>query len=215
MILLPDQWPFWLVAAPEIVLLGLICAVLIADLFVDDEHRNITFWLSMATLLITLYVLFATEGGPRQVVFDGAYVSDPLSQVLKIAVVGFVAIAFFYARDYLRMNNFHKGEYYVLGLIGLLGMMIMMSANSMLTMYLGLETLALSQYALVAIDRKNSNAAESAMKYFVLGAIASGALLYGISWIYGITGALEFPAIAASIAANPDINPLEQAIATN
>ena len=202
-----DHLPFWVVAAPEIILLGLICAVLIADLFIDDEHRNITFWLSIATLLLTMFVIDVT-GWERQVVFDGAYVSDPLSQVLKIAAVGFVAIAFFYARDYLRMNNLHKGEYYVLGLLGLLGMMIMMSANSMLTMYLGLETLALSQYALVAIDRKNSNAAESAMKYFVLGAIASGALLYGISWIYGITGELEFPAIAASIAANPDINGL-------
>ena len=95
---------------------------------------------------------------------------------------------FLYARDYLRANDLHKGEYYLLGLFGLLGMMIMMSANSLLTMYLGLETLALSMYALVAIDRKNVTSAESAMKYFVLGAIASGALLYGISWVYGVTG---------------------------
>ena len=86
--------PFWFVAAPEIILLGLICTVLIADLFIDDEHRNITFWLSIATLLLTLFVIYVTGGG-RQIVFDGAYVSDPLSRVLKIAVVGFVAIAFF------------------------------------------------------------------------------------------------------------------------
>ena len=189
-------------------LLGLICIVLVADLFVDDDHRMVTYWLSILSLAITMWTLLSTAPLERIVLFDGAYVSDPLSQVLKIAAVGFVAIAFVYARDYLRVNDLHKGEYYVLGLLGLLGMMIMMSANSMLTMYLGLETLALSQYALVAIDRKNSNAAESAMKYFVLGAIASGALLYGISWVYGITGALEFPAIAANIAADPDLNGL-------
>jgi NADH-quinone oxidoreductase subunit N len=195
-------------AAPEMTLLGLICIVLVADLFVDDEHRMVTYWLTMISLGITMLTLLSTAPLEQIVLFDGAYVSDPLSQVLKIAAVGFVAIAFVYARDYLRVNDLHKGEYYILGMLGLLGMMIMMSANSMLPMYLGLETLALSQYALVAIDRKNSNAAESAMKYFVLGAIASGALLYGISWIYGITGALEFPEIAAKIAADPDLNGL-------
>jgi len=141
-------------------------------------------------------------------VFYGAYVSDPMSQVMKIAVVGFVAIAFLYARDYLRANDLHKGEYYLLGMFGLLGMMIMISANSMLSMYLGLETLALSQYALVAFDRKNTNSTEAAMKYFVLGAIASGALLYGISWIYGVTGTLEFSTMAETLAANPGMNGL-------
>ncbi len=195
-------------AAPEMTLLGLICIVLVADLFVDDEHRMVTYWLTMISLGITMLTLLSTAPLEQIVLFDGAYVSDPLSQVLKIAAVGFVAIAFVYARDYLRVNDLHKGEYYILGMLGLLGMMIMMSANSMLPMYLGLETLALSQYALVAIDRKNSNAAEAAMKYFVLGAIASGSLLYGISWIYGITGALEFPEIAAKIAADPDLNGL-------
>ena len=174
-------------------LLGLICVVLVADLFVDDEHRIVTYWLSILSLVVIMSVLFSTAPDARTVLFSGAYVSDPLSQVLKIAAVGFVAIAFVYARDYLRANDLHKGEYYLLGLFGLLGMMIMISANSMLSMYLGLETLALSQYALVAFDRNNANSAEAAMKYFVLGAIASGALLYGISWIYGVTGALEFP----------------------
>ena len=96
----------------------------------------------------------------------------------------------------------------MLGLIGLLGMMIMMSANSMLTMYLGLETLALSLYALVAIDRNNVTSAESAMKYFMLGAIASGCLLYGISWVYGVTGSLQFDEIAAAISADPSLNSL-------
>jgi NADH-quinone oxidoreductase subunit N len=119
-----------------------------------------------------------------------------------------VGVSFLYARDYLRANDLNKGEYYLLGLFGLLGMMIMMSANSMLTMYLGLETLALSMYALVAIDRKNVTSAESAMKYFVLGAIASGALLYGISWVYGVTGALQFDEISLALRGDPTLNNL-------
>jgi len=189
-------------------LLGLICVVLLADLFVDDEHRMYTFWLSVISLLVTAGVLYATAPDARIVLFYGSYVSDPLSQILKLATVIFVAVSFFYARDYLRANHLHKGEFYLLGLFGLLGMMIMASANSLLTMYLGLETLALSLYALVAIDRNNVTAAESAMKYFVLGAIASGCLLYGISWIYGITGSLQFDEITAVIAADPSLNNL-------
>ncbi len=105
-------------------------------------------------------------------------------------------------------NDLFKGEFFILILFGLLGIMIMISANSMLVMYLGLETLALSLYALVALDRNSSIAAESAMKYFILGAIASGSLLYGISWVYGVTGSLEFNEIANAIQDNPEINAL-------
>ena len=198
----------YIVAAPEITLLGLICFVLIADLFIDDENRVRTFWISILALGTMLLVLNAIAPDARTVIFSGSYVSDPLSQILKIAAVIFVAIAFLYSRDYLRANEIHKGEFYLLGLIGLLGMMIMISANSMLTMYLGLETLALSMYALVAIDRNNVTSAESAMKYFILGAIASGCLLYGISWIYGVTGSLEFHEISAAITADPSLNSL-------
>ena len=198
----------YIVAAPEMTLLGLICVVLIADLFIDDERRVLTFWITLAALAVTFWTLLETAPVGRLIEFNGAYISDPLSQVLKLASVGFVALAFMYARDYLRANDLHKGEFYALGLFGLLGMMIMISANSLLSMYLGLETLALSQYALVAIDRDNPSAAESAMKYFVLGAIASGALLYGISWIYGVTGSLQFDTIAAAIAADPGLNNL-------
>jgi NADH-quinone oxidoreductase subunit N len=149
-----------------------------------------------------------TAGADRQIVFYGAYVADPLSHILKFAMILFVGVSFLYARDYLRANDLEKGEYYLLGLFGLLGMMIMTSANSLLTMYLGLETLALSMYALVAIDRHNVTAAESAMKYFVLGAIASGALLYGISWVYGVTGSLQFDQISLALAADPGLNNL-------
>ena len=187
------------VAAPEITLLMLICIVLVVDLFVKDEQRIATVWLSMASLLVTAWALIATAPQSPAIIFDGSYVSDALSQVLKLAAIGVVAVGFLYARDYLRQNDLLKGEYYLLGLFGLLGMMIMISANSLLTLYLGLETLSLSLYALVAFDRNSASAAESAMKYFVLGAIASGSLLYGISWIYGLTGSLQFDEIAAAV----------------
>ena len=198
----------YLVAAPEITLLTLICVVLIADLFVDDENRTRTFWLSIGSVLAMLLVIDWSAPHVRTVIFSGSYVSDPLSQILKLGATLFVGITFLYARDYLRANDIHKGEFYLLGLIGLLGMLIMMSANSLLTMYLGLETLALSLYALVAIDRNNVTSAESAMKYFILGAIASGALLYGISWVYGVTGSLQFHEIAAAVSSDPSLNAL-------
>ena len=198
----------YIAAAPEIILLGLICAVMIADLFVEDEEGRTTFWLTMASLAVVAIALYMTTPGEPIVAFYGAYVSDAFSQILKLATVLFVAISFLYARDYLIANGLNKGEYYLLGLFGLLGMMIMMSAHSLLTMYLGLETLALSMYALVAIDRNNVTSAESAMKYFVLGAIASGALLYGISWVYGVTGSLQFGEIAATLNADPSLNNL-------
>ena len=193
-------------AAPEITLLTLICVVLIADLFISDEQRVATFWLSIGALVLTAWVILATPPQGSVLLFDGSYVSDPMSQLLKLAATGIVAIGFLYSRDYLRQNELLRGEYFLLGLFGLLGMMIMISANSLLTMYLGLETLSLSLYALVAFERTSSQAAEAAMKYFVLGAIASGALLYGMSWIYGITGNLQFHTIALVLSANPQLN---------
>ena len=193
-------------AAPEITLLTLICVVLIADLFISDEQRVATFWLSIGALVLTAWVILATPPQGSVLLFDGSYVSDPMSQLLKLAATGIVAVGFLYSRDYLRQNELLRGEYFLLGLFGLLGMMIMISANSLLTMYLGLETLSLSLYALVAFERTSSQAAEAAMKYFVLGAIASGALLYGMSWIYGITGSLQFHTIALTLSANPQLN---------
>ncbi|MEM9403336.1 MAG: NADH-quinone oxidoreductase subunit NuoN [Pseudomonadota bacterium] len=195
-------------ALPEIVLLSSICVVLLIDLFIDDERRVVTFWLTLACLAVTMLAVLHAAPDGRTLAFSGSYVSDAFSQVLKLAAVGLVAVCFLYARDYLAANRLHKGEFYLLGLFGLLGILIMVSANSLLTMYMGLETLSLSLYALVAVDRNNVTSAESAMKYFVLGAIASGALLYGISWVYGATGAVQFDQIAAAIDADPSINGL-------
>ena len=206
--MMPGNFPFYWLAAPEIVLLGLICVVLIADLFVEDDRRMVTYWLAIISLVVTFLTILSTNPGTSELTFSGSYISDSLSHVLKLAVTGFVGVVFLYSRDYLRANDLHKGEFYVLGMFGLLGMMIMISANSLLTMYMGMETLALSLYTLVAIDRSNVTSAESAMKYFVLGAIASGCLLYGISWIYGVTGTIKFDEMSSIIASDPGVNGL-------
>ncbi|HET6628897.1 MAG TPA: NADH-quinone oxidoreductase subunit NuoN [Woeseiaceae bacterium] len=200
------NWTDIVPALPEIALLTLICVVLVVDLFIEEHQRAITYWVSLASLAVIAVLLVATAPESRTVLFGGGYVSDAFSQLLKLASVILVGLSFVYARHYLTQNSLLKGEFFTLGMFGLLGMMIMMSSNGLLTMYLGLETLALSQYSLVAIDRHSKDAAESAMKYFVLGAIASGSLLYGISWTYGVTGSLQFHEIAAALQANPGMN---------
>jgi len=196
----------FLIAAPEITLLCAICAILLVDVFISDEKRVVTFWLSLAALLATIWATIVSAPADPTSIFGGSYVYDPMSQVLKVAATAIVGVGFFYSRDYLQQNGLLKGEFFILGLFGLLGILIMISAGSLLTMYLGLETLSLSLYALVALDRDSSQAAESAMKYFVLGAIASGALLYGISWVYGTTGSLQFGEISSTLAARPELN---------
>jgi NADH-quinone oxidoreductase subunit N len=132
--------------------------------------------------------------------FSGSFVLDPASAIMKAFACLIVGIVFLYSRDYLIRAGLFKGEFFVLALFGLLGIMVMLSAPSLLTLYLGLEILALSLYALVAFDRDSPVAAESAMKYFVLGAIASGTLLYGISIIYGVSGTVQLDEVSAHFA---------------
>jgi NADH-quinone oxidoreductase subunit N len=178
-------------AAPEMFLLAATCVVLLGDLFLRDRDRWITFVLSLLTLAGVAWITIATGFPERTVGWHGTYVADPLSTLLKVVACGAVAVAFIYGHGYLQVRRILKGEYYVLGLFALLGIMVLVSANSLVTLYLGVELLALSLYALVAFDRDSGIAAESAIKYFVLGSIASGALLYGMSIIYGVTGSLE------------------------
>lgn len=193
---IPDFAP----AAPEIFLLTMACVVLVVDLFVGERNRNAAYLLSQLTLIVTAVIVVATYSHDSVLTFNNTFVRDPMADVLKVAVFIITGGVFLYSRDYLRARNLLKGEYYMLGLFGVLGMMIMISARSMLTVYLGLETLSLSLYALVAFDRDNRIASEAAMKYFVLGAIASGMLLYGMSMIYGATGSLDIAAVATALA---------------
>src|SRR4029077_220148 len=169
-----------------------ICAILLIDVFAGERRAGLTSTLTLLALALSaaLTVEYA-HVSERVVLLQGMYVADELAFVLKLAGFLVVAFALLYSRSYLINRNILGGEYYVLALTALLGIFVLVSANSLLTVYLGVELLALSVYALVGFGRGSGVSAESAMKYFVLGAIASGALLYGMSLIYGLTGTLE------------------------
>jgi NADH-quinone oxidoreductase subunit N len=184
---------------PEVFILTMACVVLVVDLFLKESQRSISYGISQLTLLAAIPLTLAVGGGETQYVFDGSYVRDAMGDVLKVFIYLITFGAFLYAKDYLKDSDLFKGEYYVLGLFAVLGMMVMVSANSFLTVYLGLELLSLSLYAMVAFDRDSRSGSEAAMKYFVLGALASGMLLYGISMIYGATGSIGFQEVAQAL----------------
>ena len=183
---------------PEIVMLVAACVVLIVDLFLTERTRLVTYALSLVALVVTGATIIATAGNPI-VSFEGSFVRDAVADVMKMGILTVTGFAMVYAKDYLVQQGIYRGEYYTLALFSVLGMMIMSSAYNFITIYLGLELLALSMYALVAFNRDSMGGAEAAMKYFVLGALASGLLLYGISLFYGATGSLSFAEVSAAI----------------
>jgi NADH-quinone oxidoreductase subunit N len=188
---------------PEDVLLGATCAILLIDLFIKPSQRAITHWLSLIAVVGTMLLILADHEGTT-IAFNGAYIHDGIAAILKVFILGITAAVFVYARRYLVDRDLFIGEYYLLCLFATIGMMLLVSAGSLVMAYLGLELFALSTYALVAINRDSGKASEAAMKYFVLGALASGLLLYGMSMIYGATGTLDLAKIHAigSFAAN-------------
>jgi len=181
---------------PEIAILVSGCVVLIADLFVPRSKRHVSFWLTQFALLVTIWIVVATAQLAPVHAFSGMVVDDMLSDVLKLFALVAVSLMLFYSRAYLTARGLFRGEMFVLTLFSLLGMMVMMAAANFITLYLGLELMSLSLYALVALQRDASAPSEAAMKYFVLGALASGMLLYGISMIYGATGHLDLDRVA-------------------
>ncbi len=183
-------------AIPEMVLLLLACALLVVDVFLKEHERHITYWLAQVTLVGTAAITMTTTGNATVHAFQGMFVADVMSQVLKVMTLLSVAITILYGRTYLEVRGLLKGEFLSLALFATLGMMVMISAHHFVTLFLGLELLALSQYAMVALQRDSVRATEAAMKYFVLGALASGFLLYGMSMIYGATGSLELTRVA-------------------
>jgi NADH-quinone oxidoreductase subunit N len=193
------NWTSLLPAAAEVFLLSAICVILLVDTFIGNRQRWITYALSILALAGAAVCTLRYPASARVVALNGLFVADHMSDVLKLFAYGTVAVAFMYSRDYLARRGLFKGEYFILGLFALLGIMVMISAGSLLTVYLGVELLALSLYAMVAFDRDSGVAAEAAMKYFVLGAIASGCLLYGISIIYGVTGTFELDEVAVAV----------------
>jgi NADH-quinone oxidoreductase subunit N len=190
-------------AWPEIYLGGAICVVLLFDLFLAEGKPGRTATLTLLVLLGGAAITGFTGTGTRTLIFSGLYVADPLSSVLKMAAWLVTALALFYGRDYLRRKGIAKGEFYLLTLSALLGVLVMASAANLLTIYVGVELLSLSLYAIVTFNRESVTGAEAAMKYFVLGAIGSGTLLYGMSLLYGITGTLDLGQLALQLGDAP------------
>ncbi|HEY4366024.1 MAG TPA: NADH-quinone oxidoreductase subunit NuoN [Steroidobacteraceae bacterium] len=188
-------------ASAELFLLAAICVILLVDVFLSESTRWVTYALSLLALAGSAFMTVHNGVDARVMAFSGTFVADPMGDVLKLFSYGTVAVAFLYSREYLQRRGLLKGEYFILSLVALLGIMVMISAASLITMYLGIELLSLALYAMVAFDRDSGVAAESAMKYFVLGAISSGMLLYGFSIVYGMTGTLQLDELAVAVRA--------------
>ena len=186
-------------ARPEIFLTVAACAILMLDLLLTDAQRRWTGILAVISLCGTAALVVAQPLSTKVVALGGLFELDRMAQVLKVVTLLTVAVVFVYSTDYLRRRAIFKGEYFVLGLFATLGAMVLISAGSLITLYLGLELMSLCLYAMVAFDRDSGIAAESAIKYFVLGSMASGTLLYGMSIIYGMTGSLELDGIASAV----------------
>ena len=193
-------------AMPEIVLLSALGIVLLVDLWLKDSQRYITHYLSLLALVAvaaTQWTVWQTESVTT---FGEMYIADGMSQLSKMVMYASLFALFVYSKPYNQAREIFKGEYYTLSLFALLGMSVMASSGHFLVAYVGLELLSLSLYAMIALRRDSAHAAEAALKYFVLGALASGLLLYGISMVYGATGSLDFATVLAN-AYNGDANP--------
>jgi NADH-quinone oxidoreductase subunit N len=192
-----------LLAAPEYWVLVMACVIMVVDLFLKEERRGIIHMLAMLTVIfaaiITLRHDYLVNGVLSMTAFEGSFIRDPMGDVLKVFSFVLMGLIFTYSKFYLRSFKMFRADFYTLSLFALLGVMLLISANSMLMIYLGLEMISLSVYALVAFNRDSGRGTESAMKYFVLGSMASGMLLYGMSMIYGATGSLLLPEIAEAI----------------
>jgi len=187
-------------ALPEMFMLAMACIILLAVAFLGKNGANAAYGLSQLTLAVTAILIYQAMG-ESGLTFDGTYIKDAFSDVLKLAICMINIAVLLYSTSYLKSRDLFKGEYYVLAIFSTLGMMIMVSAAHFLTIYLGLELMSLCMYAMVAMHRDSMVSTEAAMKYFILGALASGMLLYGMSIIYGVTGSLSITTIADTIQA--------------
>jgi len=191
----------WLAVYPELVLLGMACVVAMVDLWVTHPRRTPTYLLTQATLAVVAMMHWLYfDGGFTIYGMQHMVVTDPLGHLLGAFAALTVMVALAYARPYAEHREILKGELFTLSLFSLLGISVMLAANNFLMIYLGLELMSLSLYAMTAMRRDNIEATEAAMKYFVLGALASGFLLYGLSMMYGATGSLDIPQVFNAVA---------------
>ncbi|KTD04550.1 NADH-quinone oxidoreductase subunit NuoN [Fluoribacter gormanii] len=190
------------VAIPEMIVLATACIALLADLFLRHRYKSISYFISCVGLVLAAVVSFLYIGMYKVITLNGLFISDDVANLMKFFIYISVLLSFIYSKNYIDERQMPSGDYYILGLFSTLGMMLLVSAHSLLTIFLGLELLSLPLYAMTAIRRTDSDASEAAMKYFVMGSIASAMLLYGISLIYGATGKLDLLEVANVIAAN-------------
>jgi NADH-quinone oxidoreductase subunit N len=191
----PDFAP----AYPEIFLLVMVCVVLLADLAWGEKRPYVAYVLAQFALFGCVLITFATSVPEVVHTFSGMFVDDAMADILKMLVYVTVSTVLVYSRTYIAARGMFSGEFFSLALFATLGMMVMISASHFLTLYLGLELLSLSQYAMVALRRDSVMATEAAIKFFVLGALASGFLLYGMSMVYGATGTLDITRVTEAI----------------
>ena len=190
---------------PEVFVCAAAFGLLMVDLFLSPQRRGLTHFLALLVLVAAAVLTVRDLATGQSFAFAGFFVRDVAGDVLKLGIFGTTALVLVYAKPYLQDRDLFKGEIYALVLFAVLGMMLRVSAAGLVTLYLGLELLALSSDGLVGMDRDNKVASEAAMKYFILGSMASGLLLYGMSMVYGATGSLQFDEIyAASAAAGND-----------
>lgn len=195
------------VLLPEMVLLTMSCIVLIADLYLCKKGRWVTCLLSQLAIIFTAFEVWHSTSLLPAVAFQDQFVIDGVAQAFKLVILGVMFFIFIYSQAYLRERDIAYGEFHALALFSTLGMLLLVSASSTLMIYLGLELLSLPLYALVALQRNTLAATEAGMKYFVMGALASGMLLYGISLLYGLTGSIQLPVIAQALqTANAEVN---------
>jgi len=198
-----------LVIVPELYLTAAACLVLLFDVFVKDERRDATHWMAIFVLLVA--ILLVIGGQPPQTVtaFGGMFVRDHMAEILKVTVLIATVLMFVMARPWLKDRQLFIGEFYSLSIFSVLGVMLLVSAGSLITVYLGLELFSLPAFALVALNRESKLSSEAAVKFFVLGALASGLLLFGMSLIYGATGSLDLHTIFASVGTTPHLHLLQ------
>jgi NADH-quinone oxidoreductase subunit N len=188
------------VLAPELLILIAAMTLLVGDTFWGHRYKALTFQLTLASIVVTGLVILASFSTTSVQLFNGAFIRDGVADILKLSMLFMTFFAFLFARDYLVQRNIERGEYYVLGLLSLLGMMVLASSYDMVTLFMGLEIMSLALYAMIAMQKDSGYAIESAMKYFVLGAMATGLLLYGMTLIYGNVGSLQFATIYQTLA---------------
>lgn len=194
---IPNFFP----ALPELVVFTLGTLSLLVHALVGKKRPNVAYYLVQSTILITALVTYLYMSiVVKELTFNNTFIIDKFSVILKMFVYLSVFLCFLYSRIYIKEREMPSGEYYILGLFSMLGMMVLISAHHFLTLFLGLELTSLPVYAMVALRRNSSVCAEAAMKYFIVGAIATGMLLYGLSMLYGATGHLELIQVAGAIA---------------